>query len=168
MSKYLFVMRHAKSSWNHPGLSDHDRPLNKRGLRDSPLMAQFMNRQKLAPSLILSSSAHRAKTTAELFQSHLEAPAQWEIVEDFYLAPPEIYLQHVMRIPDEISQVILIGHNPGLETLVEQLAGETHRMPTAAIAGFHTQIASWSSLPTETSSMKFLGVWRPKEIQMDP
>ncbi len=131
-------------------------------------MAQFMNRQKLAPSLILSSSAHRAKTTAELFQSHLEAPAQWEIVEDFYLAPPEIYLQHVMRIPDEISQVILIGHNPGLETLVAQLAGESHRMPTAAIAGFHTQIPSWSSLSMETSPIKFLGVWRPKELQMDP
>jgi len=161
-------MRHAKSSWNHPGLSDHDRPLNKRGLSDSPRMAQFMNRQKLAPSLILSSSANRAKTTAELFQSHLEAPSQWEIVEDFYLAPPEIYLGRVMRIPDEISQAILIGHNPGLETLVEQLAGETHRMPTAAIAGFHTQISSWSSLSTETSSMNFLGVWRPKEIHLEP
>ena len=73
-----------------------------------------------------------------------------------------------MRIPDEISQAILIGHNPGLETLVEQLAGETHRMPTAAIAGFHTQIPSWSSLSTDTSSMKFLGVWRPKEIHLEP
>ena len=123
-----------------------------------------MNWQKLSPSLILSSSAKRAQTTAELFQSHLSQPPQWEVIEDFYLAPPDIYLEQVSMIPDEFSQVMLIGHNPGMETLVQQLAGEYHPMPTAAIAAFQSEADDWSSLPSNRAHLNFLGVWRPKEI----
>ncbi len=167
MSKHLFVMRHAKSSWNHAGLSDHDRPLNNRGLRDCPKMANFMNRQTWAPDLILSSSAIRAKKTAELFQAGLEHDAKWKILDDFYLAPPQIYLEHLARLSCDVHNVILIGHNPGLETLVQQLTGEYHRMPTASIAGFSLPDQPWQELSFNASSMSLLGVWRPKEIDLD-
>jgi len=63
--KTLLILRHAKSSWSHPGLSDHDRPLNKRGKRDAPRMGQLLREEGLLPDLIISSSAKRAKTTAE-------------------------------------------------------------------------------------------------------
>jgi len=164
LPNHLFVMRHAKSSWDHPGLTDHDRPLNPRGLKDAPRMAEFLNRRKLAPTLLLSSSAKRAVTTAELLQCHLTKPPKWEVISDFYLAPPTVYLQQINLLTDTESDVLLIGHNPGLEMLVQQLAGEYHRMPTAAIAAFQMDTTDWQSLSADRQPLRLLGVWRPKEI----
>ncbi len=166
MTKHLFVMRHAKSSWDHPGLTDHDRPLNPRGLRDAPRMAEFLNRRKLAPTLLLSSSAKRAVTTAELVQRHLTTPPEWEVINDFYLAPPKAYLQQINLLTAPWSAIMLIGHNPGLEMLVQELTGEYHRMPTAAIAAFQTEANDWQSLSPTHESLRLLGVWRPKEINL--
>ena len=129
-------------------------------------MANFMNQQKMAPELILSSSAVRAKETAELFRADLEHDAKWKIVDDFYLAPPQIYLDQLARLSCDVHNVILIGHNPGLETLVQQLAGQWHRMPTAAIAGFSMPDQHWQEISFNASSIQFLGVWRPKEIDL--
>ena len=162
--KRLFVMRHAKSSWNHSGLTDHERPLNARGLRDTPRMAEFMDSQKTCPTLLLSSSAVRAKKTAALIQANLETPPEWTVIKDFYLAPAHVYIQTLCRIPDNHSNTMIIGHNPGIEDLVERLSGHHHRMPNAAIAVFDLRIESWAMLERTSEPFIFLGVWRPKEI----
>ena len=127
-------------------------------------MAEFMDSQKTYPSLLLSSSAVRAKTTAELVQTNLNTAPSWAVVNEFYLAPDRVYIETLGRQPEDHSNIMVIGHNPGLEDLVERLSGQYHRMPTAAIAVFDLSIDSWKTLKHDTDCFSFLGVWRPKEI----
>ena len=166
MKKRLLIMRHAKSSWSESGVTDHDRALNKRGLRDAPRMGQFIAEQNCQPDFIASSTAKRAKLTAEIFAEHCgdsdEIPVYF--VDDFYHAPPQAYLEYLGNIEnDSIQTAMVVGHNPGLESLVQRLANCYERMPTAAIAHFELDINCWSELNGKLSA-KLLQVWRPKEI----
>lgn len=171
----LLLMRHAKSSWKDAALPDHERPLNKRGERDAPRMAEWLQAHQLLPDRILSSSAVRAARTAAAIAEL--AACCVEIREDLYHAScrewqlqlREIYdnstssLAEESRVPPSahLRVTLLVGHNPGLEEFVEHLSGEPHRMPTAAIAWF-TQMTSHSSLATPDWELQT--VWRPKEI----
>ena len=123
MPKELLIMRHAKSSWDDDSMSDHERPLNKRGLRDAPRMARFLIGQNLVPDLIVSSDANRAKSTAALMAEHLNmAELIVEFTEDFYLAPPDIYVEFAQRLADQFNRPMFVGHNPGMEHLVNSLS----------------------------------------------
>ena len=165
VSKQILIMRHAKSSWDDESLSDHDRPLNKRGKKDAPRMAVFLNELDLIPDIILSSSANRARATALTVAEHLNAPSvEVEIVEDLYLAPPGIYLEHLERMADQFNRPMFVGHNPGIESVVHQLSGQWHGMPTAAVACFTVKIGIWSELSENSESIELDNVWRPKEI----
>ena len=163
MTKTLLIMRHAKSSWSHSGLTDHERPLNKRGLRDTPRMAKWLADQGLIPELVLASTANRALSTAELLvESCDEIICEVQATREFYHAPAAIYLETAAEFPDSISRAMVVGHNPGLEELVEVLSGEFERMPTAAIAYFEFSIESWRQLSPANAVLR--DVWRPKEI----
>ena len=163
MTKTLLIMRHAKSSWSHIGLSDHDRPLNKRGLRDTPRMAKWIAQQDLVPEMVLSSTANRAQSTANVFVENCPGiDCEVQTTREFYHAPARIYLETAAEFPDAIRIAMVVGHNPGMEDLVEVLAGEYERMPTAAIAWFEFQIDSWKRVARDTATLK--DVWRPKEI----
>ncbi len=163
--KTLLVMRHAKSSWDHPGLDDYDRPLNERGLHDAPRMAAWLRRQGLVPERIISSTATRAITTAEILAEHLEPTPEVIPHRDLYLADPEEYYQAVRLLGDPCDRVMLVGHNPGLEELVEYLSGEYHRMPTAAIAVFEFDLHEWATFdPTTNQPVRLRCVIRPKEL----
>ena len=161
--KTLLMMRHAKSSWESGVKTDHERPLNKRGRRDAPVMAQLLCSNDLVPELIVLSDSKRTCETLELMQSVFEKfGADPTIDEDgsFYHAPAEEWLDKLVELPDEFSTVMFLGHNPGAEELVLRLTREYHTMPTAAIACFEYQVESWK----DCDDGRLVDLWRPKEI----
>ena len=162
--KILLAMRHAKSSWAAQGLSDHERPLNPRGLRDAPRMAAFLSEMQLVPDRAIASTANRAKTTGQLIVQHCDGiNCELELEDQFYHAAPQIYINAAAQLADSVQTALFIGHNPGMEELIETLADEDEVMPTAAIACFELQIESWSEI-LENPDCVLRDVWRPKEV----
>ena len=161
--KTLLILRHAKSSWDNLDLSDYDRPLNKRGKRDAPRMGDFLRQQELVPDLIISSTAKRAKKTAKLFAKAVGYKEKISLENVFYHAKPETYITVLREISHDYERIMVIGHNPGLETLVTILTGSMELMPTAAIAHVLLPIDQWDQLTGEMEG-KLQNLWRPKEI----
>ena len=141
MSRRLIIMRHAKSSWDDPSLGDHDRPLNPRGLRDAPIMADTIERIGWTPNLILVSSSMRTRQTLDLM-SHVLSDADTEIREGIYHAGLNDLLHELQDIPD-VGTTMILGHNPGSELLIKHLSGEWHSMPTAAAALLSESNGTW-------------------------
>ena len=162
--KTLLVMRHAKSSWANQGLTDHERPLNRRGERDAVQMAKFLESAQININRVAASTARRADQTAKSLIKTIESldGAQLESRDDFYLAAPQAYLDYLRELNESVSTVILIGHNPGLESLVEYLGDQWETMPTAAIACFDCSASTWSD--ADPSTFRLDHMWRPKEV----
>lgn len=153
MSRRLIVMRHAKSSWKETGLTDHDRPLNKRGLRDAPRIADAIHDRGWTPDLILVSSSKRTLQTLSGMSNRFEG-VQSEIRTEIYHAT----LNDLLLVLEDMAQegtTMVLGHNPGSEILVNHLSGEWHVMPTAAAV----------LLVESTGQWEVQEVIRPKEIQ---
>lgn len=165
MAKELLIMRHAKSSWGDESLSDHDRPLNKRGNRDAPRMASFLIERDLIPDIIISSSANRARSTAEIvFETLDNSDIPISCLPDLYLASPDIYLEIMCNLDDRFERPLLIGHNPGLEHLVNVLTQASEFMSTAAIAHVQLEIDNWNDTSEMPIRSRLRGVFRPKEV----
>jgi phosphohistidine phosphatase len=165
MMRTLLVLRHAKSSWDQPGLEDHARPLSPRGERDAPRMGRFLRDARIDPDLIISSDAARARQTAE-------AAAAAAGFEGTILLDPRLYHAGVHEIvavlreldeEDDAATVMIVGHNPGFEELVGRLTGERETLPTAALARIDLPIDEWSDLE-ETTRGTLAGLWRPKTL----
>ena len=118
----LYLLRHAKSSWADPALSDHERPLAPRGRRDAKRIAAHLLELGIAPELVLCSTALRTRETLELIRPALDAAAIVELEAALYAAWAETLLERLREVPDERRSVMLIGHNPGLEDLALMLA----------------------------------------------
>jgi len=161
--KTLFVLRHAKSSWENTDLSDFARPLNERGLKAAPLMGKFIYKNQLQPELILSSPAERAKQTAILVKENAQTGGEIRYDERVYEASPASLLEVIAEQSDEIESVMLIGHNPGLEGLLKILTNEAQQIPTAALAVIDLKIGKWSEINSSTGNLRTL--IRPKEIK---
>jgi phosphohistidine phosphatase len=161
--KTLLLLRHAKSSWGNPGLADHDRPLNKRGKRDAPRIGELLRREELVPHLIISSTARRARVTAELVAEHSGYAGSLRLEADLYAAGAEAYLEGLANLPDEYERVMVVGHNPGLEELLEAIIGGYERLPTAALAEVRLPVQRWRDLNDETEG-ELVNLWRPKEL----
>ena len=161
--KTLFLLRHAKSSWKERGLSDHDRPLNKRGKRDAPRMGELMVKEELYPDLIISSTAKRAKKTTQLLTGEVDFDPEIVYDRDLYAAWPDAYIEILNVLQDHYEKVMVVGHNPGLEELLETLTDEFERMPTAALAVIALPITSWRELSLETQG-ELINIYRPKEL----
>lgn len=148
--KTLLLMRHAKSSWKDPKLVDHARPLNKRGQKDAPFMGEVLLEKELLPQLILASTAVRVReTVAGLVKtSHYSGETQFS--DALYLAEPDTYLAALLPLPDSIERVMIVGHNPGLEGLLQHLSGRIETIGTGTIAYLSLPIQSWSELTGET------------------
>ena len=154
----VLLMRHAKSSWDDPSLADHDRPLNRRGRRDAPRMGHLLCELNLIPDVIVTSSALRARQTADAIRDECEL-ADPVVEEQLYHASLADWQEIVGNCgTGEIA--LYIGHNPGLEEVVSALAGEFIRMPTAAIAMFTSQNLEQFAM----EDLQFVNVWRPKEL----
>jgi phosphohistidine phosphatase len=161
--KTLLVLRHAKSSWKKDGLADHDRPLNKRGKRDASRMGGLVKDEDLIPGLILSSTALRAHATVELFVEACGFEGELQLSRDLYAAGPEAYIDALNHSTSDFDRVMVVGHNPGLEELVETLTGEAESMPTCALARIDLPISSWQELGDDTQG-KLVKIYRPRDI----
>ncbi len=164
--KTLLILRHAKSSWKDEDLPDHERPLNRRGKTDAPQAGSHLRQQGLLPDLILCSSARRARATAELMSEALGYRGELRLMPEFYAAPPEVYLQALGGLTGNEAVVMVVGHNPGLEELVQRLTGEYQPMPTAALAQVQLPIQAWAEMAPQagpTPRGRLVSIWRPKE-----
>jgi len=161
--KVLFILRHAKSSWKDISLPDHDRPLNKRGKEEAPLMGKLIRDEDLMPNLILSSTAKRAHATVELVIEESGYEGKVKYYRDLYAAEPEAFIRALTGLSDDYERVMVVGHNPGLEQLLEVLTGENQPLPTAALAEVQLPIQNWADLSEDTEG-KVTNIWRPKEI----
>ncbi len=161
--KTLMLLRHAKSSWKHSEVSDHDRPLNKRGKKTAPQMGRLLVTERLVPDLILSSTAVRARDTAKAVAKASSYEGPVELLESLYLATAGRILSEAQsRTPDSVGRLLLVGHNPGMEDLVEILSEKREAFPTAALAVFEIEIDRWKALELGVGA-KLLKVYRPKE-----
>lgn len=159
--KRLFLMRHAKSSWDSPGLSDFERPLNDRGLNTAPFMGELISRRGLLPELFISSPAVRAMQTAKILMESSGSNAVLRFDERIYEASPNALRQVVSEIDDSVDSVMLIGHNPGLEGFIDFLTSEHESMPTASVASIDLEITQWKDLAK--SCGRLVSVIRPKD-----
>ena len=164
--KKLILLRHAKSSWSDPQCSDHDRTLNKRGKRDAPRMAEWLCSQGILPHRILSSTATRARKTAESVYAATVESCDLLFDRRLYLSTPNQMLQLVQNTPEAVRCLMLVGHNPGMEDLTAQLAGEWHRFPTATASVFELDIETWAEASRQMHAT-LLALYRPKEIGLD-
>ena len=161
--KTLLVIRHAKSSWNDPGLDDHERPLNKRGRRDGPRMGRLVRQYGLTPDLVISSDAVRARLTAEAVAAAAHYAGEIQLDQHLHMAGPADIISVLRTIPGNAETVMIVGHNPGLEKLVEQLTGERQDLPTATLAQIGLPIDQWRDLKLSTRGT-LVGLWGPEEL----
>ena len=160
--KTLYLLRHAKSSWDDPSLKDFDRPLNKRGLKAAPLIGSYLRKQKLKPELIVSSPAARAKSTTSLVSEAAGLTGTLKFDEGIYEASPVRLFEVVAGLDDKIETAMMVGHNPGFEELLAALTGETRRMATAALACIELNVDKWSEVKANSGTLKWLV--KPKDL----
>jgi phosphohistidine phosphatase len=161
--KTLLVLRHAKSDWGDFSLADHDRPLAKRGKKDAPKMGELIREQSLTPDLILSSTAKRAHHTAELVAEACGYEGEILLSRDMYHAGPEGYIEAINEMAENEEILMIVGHNPGMEQLVDVLTDESVTLTTANLAHIQFSFDSWRKL-RELTEGKLLNLWRPKEL----
>ena len=155
MSKTLYLVRHAKSSWSDPSLSDRDRPLNKRGRRNAPDMGDRLVARGHRPDLIISSPAKRAFTTAKIIARKLDYAKSGIVMdESMYFAGVGGMVKMLERVDYGYQKVMIVGHNPAMTSLMNSLSGsDVYNMPTCAIAIIGYDMASWSDLSSEDGSL---------------
>jgi phosphohistidine phosphatase len=145
--KTLFLIRHAKSSWDDTALPDKDRPLGDRGRRDAPKMGKRLAKRDVKPDLILSSPARRALTTAEIIAKKLDYKLKDIVVDDrLYAGAVHSLLNVIHGLGDKPERVMLFGHNPELTEFAHRLSGEITHMPTCAVAEFTFSAKSWRNI----------------------
>ena len=167
----LYLLRHAKSYWGDPGLDDHDRPLDARGERAAAVLGVYFAQREFHPTLVLCSSARRTRQTLESLLPHLSGNPELAVEERIYLASGAQLLSRVQEIDDSQSQVLLVGHNPGIADLARTLAGGGERVslrrlaarfPTAASAACEFDLEHWRDLAP--GSGRLLGYATPKDL----
>ena len=147
--KKLYLVRHAKSDWEYKQLRDNERPLNERGLREAPEMAQFLlKNKKLKPDLIISSPANRAYHTALIFANVLGYQLDKIILSNkIYEGGTNGIIQLIQTVDNNVSELILFGHNPDFTTLVEHFSGKPiGEMVTCSVAGLSFNITNWADI----------------------
>jgi phosphohistidine phosphatase len=163
--KRLLVLRHAKSSWKDPDLPDHDRPLNKRGRHDALLMGKLLKYEDLKPDLIISSSATRAKKTAELVTKECNYKGEIVINQALYEAEPKEYLKILEELSVTYKTVLMVGHSPTVEETIEMITNSSDViMPTCALAHIRLPIENWADINKQKIKGKLAKVWKPKEL----
>lgn len=163
--KRLFLLRHAKSSWDQPGMADHDRPLARRGRRAAGLIARHLQSEGISPSLVLCSSARRTRETLELARPGGEV----RIERELYGAAKDELLDRLRRVPDTVESVMLIGHNPAVQDVALDLAAGGARLtdvkrkyPTGALASL-TLAGRWDEL--RPGGAELAAFVTPKELE---
>ena len=143
--KTITLFRHAKSSWKDPGLVDFDRPLNPRGHRDAPVMAQCLQAAGIRPSLILSSPANRAWSTAKIIAKEISYPPEFlQRDRDLYHAGVSRLLDVIAAQDEGFKNLLVVAHNPGLTDLANELVpGVCNNLPTAGFVSIEVEADTW-------------------------
>lgn len=169
--KRLHLLRHAKSSWDSPDLDDHDRPLAERGRRAAPLMADHLIARGLRPDLVLCSTATRARQTFDALAPALDGvPVLYE--RTVYVFQGRALIDRLKALPEDVSEVLVVGHNPALEETAVHLADAKasghlldllhEKYPTGAYAALETE-AKWKALDANCATL--VAFIRPKDLK---
>lgn len=157
MKRTLYLVRHAKSSWDNPELDDFDRPLNDRGKRDAPRMARRMKEREIVPDLLYSSPAARALKTCKEFAKVLgikESAIKTD--PELYHAGADLLLKKIQGLNDKHDMVMVFGHNPGLTEFANLLTGEhILNIPTAGVVAIRFKSGSWKAIGEGTGKLEF-------------
>jgi phosphohistidine phosphatase len=161
--KTLMILRHAKAEPIEDGQADRDRPLAPRGEKDALRIGHWLKEQQLLPDWIVSSSAVRAKTTAQLVADACGYEKTIDLRHELYLASPVTYVQVLHEIGDDAERILVVGHNPTLDELLYLLCGHHDGFPTGGLAVVELQAATWEEvrLPTQHKLVQFV---RGKEL----
>jgi phosphohistidine phosphatase len=168
--KTLYLLRHAKSSWDDPGLDDQDRPLAPRGRRAAKKLADHLRRSSIAPELVLCSPSQRTRQTLALIEPALRKP-QIRFEPVLYAASEGRLLEVVHGVEQEIESVMVIAHNPGLHALALELTGSgdardrerlREKLPTGALATLTFAVPAWTDLGQ--GSGELAGYVVPREL----
>jgi phosphohistidine phosphatase len=163
--RILYLLRHAKSSWNDVGLRDFDRPLKKRGREAAERTGQRIADETLSNPLVICSPAVRTRETAEIVLGSANLPLEPRFDERIYEASLGELRQIVTEMPDDREVAIMIGHNPGFEELLSFLTDEHRRMPTCALAKIRFGDVSWKDVRAGEGSLEWFIA--PKELPDD-
>jgi phosphohistidine phosphatase len=164
---HILIMRHAKSSWDNPRLSDHDRPLNERGQEAARRMGRFLKKQKLLPQLIICSTARRAEETMELLIEAGGFTGPVIRTAGLYGTAAEDYIEAARSGAEGGGRVMIIGHNPACEALCYRLSGKRERFTTATVAHIELPVKHWRDFnKTTTGTLK--DIWRPSGVSPSP
>ncbi len=154
--KNLYLIRHAKSSWENPSLTDFNRPLNERGKRDAPFMGKILSGKNILPDIVYSSSAKRALKTAKIICEKINFPVEKIKMEDtIYEASVTNLLKIVQSTEESNNSVMLFGHNPGLTSLQNKVCEkEIDNIPTCGIVCIEFDCL-WEAINDNTGELIF-------------
>jgi len=157
MQKRLTLIRHAKSSWKDESVTDYERGLNNRGERDAPMIGQRLFARDARPSLILTSTAKRARRTATLIARAIGYPVEFiQGEQELYLAEPEQMFHVIHRQDISFNDIILVGHNPGITELANELTNlRIDNVPTCGIVAMTATLKDWTELRPAACSLEY-------------
>lgn len=163
MQRLLLIMRHGKSERSPEYTTDHDRPLASRGASDAPRMARLMQQRGVTPEIIFTSTAQRALSTALLIKQVLDGVELAEVAE-MYAAGVADLLQVIRQLPDQAKCALLVGHNPGLEMLVDELTGVADTvLKTCSVAVLQLPAAHWRDVDSGSATLRT--IVHPRELE---
>lgn len=156
--KTVYLVRHAKASWNQPELPDRERPLLPKGVKRTKLIGEYLRKKKVHPELIISSDASRARETALILAAEFNYPAEAVLSDPrLYDAPETSFFDILASKNNAIASVMLVGHNPGMTQLLFRYAGETiDHLPTSGVVAIRFQTRRWEELPLAKHKLEFL------------
>jgi len=145
--KEILIMRHGKSDWSDETKSDFNRPLNKRGQHDAPLIGKHLKENNLVPEVIFVSPAQRAVETCDLFCQGANYNGEIKQIKELYYNEEAFIKNFILNMDNKYKRVMIIGHNPSFENVVSELSKEVpddFKMPTSCIAFLQLNSDKWS------------------------
>ncbi len=166
--KFILLLRHAKSSWDDPSLDDYDRPLSGRGLEDAPRMGKYLKKAGYLPEYVASSTAERARQTTELCLQGMkrdESIVKWD--NSLYFESVTKYLAAIHKTPVNTQTMMLVGHNPLIESTATILSAGADRIafrvPTAGLVCLESYAVRWDEITPGTCQVKWMMI--PKVVK---
>jgi phosphohistidine phosphatase len=170
--KTLVLLRHAKSSWEDASLEDFDRPLDERGRKAAPAIAWWIRQEEVVPDLALCSAARRALDTWELVAPVFETPVPVRVEHGLYAADADDILRFIQSAADDVRTLLVVGHNPGLESVARVLAADGEKkplkrmrkkFPTGAVAVIDFDIDQWAGVEPGAGTLR--AFVKPKDLK---
>lgn len=155
--KTLYLVRHAKSSWQYEDIDDYDRPLKGRGIRDAHMISQWLDDEMERPEVLVSSPATRALHTAMIFARTLNIPFSDITVDDeLYMATSDALVSILNSLPDEVNSAMMFGHNPTITNFVNRCVDQRiDNVPTSGVVCLHFAEEHWSEVGDRAELLYF-------------